>query len=140
VDVTLDQMVPGSELLAELVASPDPNVPYTLIAGDTAIKPAALPPQTERDGASVLQHFLSRLSVNNALRLAADQVFLAPNDIAVAVSSMSALGPTRSPALEVLSIACDHLSYFSDPAGLEALAHALMDAKARETTVVHASE
>jgi pimeloyl-ACP methyl ester carboxylesterase len=128
VDVTLDQMVPGSELLADLAASPDPNLPYTVIAGDTAIKPAALRSQTERDGASVLQRLLRRLSANNALRLAADQVFLAPNDIAVAVASMGSLGPTRSPAVAVLPSACDHLTYFSDSSGLEVLARALAGA------------
>ncbi len=134
VDVTLDQMVPGSELLTDLAASPDPNVPYTLIAGDTAIKPAALQPQTERDGASLLQRLLRRLSVNNALRLAADQVFLVPNDIAVAVASMTTLGPERTPALEILPAVCDHMSYFRDPAGLEALARALAGATARVAT------
>ena len=41
VDVALDQMAPGSELLSDLATSPDPNVSYTVIAGDTAIKPFA---------------------------------------------------------------------------------------------------
>ena len=56
-------------------------------------------------------------------------MFLDSNDIAVGVASMSDLGPAREPALEVRPVACDHISYFRDPAGLEALAHALPGAR-----------
>jgi triacylglycerol esterase/lipase EstA (alpha/beta hydrolase family) len=36
VDVTLDQMRPGAKFLQLLAASPDPGIPYTLIAGNTS--------------------------------------------------------------------------------------------------------
>jgi len=125
IDVALDQMVPGSEFLTELASSHDPGVPYVLVGGDTSLKPAALRPQVNRGGTSLMQRLLNRLSLGEALRLAADQVFLAPNDVAVAVASMSGLGGDRTPPLKILAVSCDHMSYFRDAAGLEALARAL---------------
>src|SRR5262249_23292679 len=112
VDVTLGQMVPGSGFLNNLASSTDPGVRYTIVTGDTAVKPAALLPQQERGGTSIVQRLLSRLSVNDAMRHIADQVFSAPNDIAVAVASMTAIGRARSPRVAVLPAACDHMSYF----------------------------
>lgn len=138
VDVTLDQMIPGSGFLNDLAASPDPKVPYTLITGNTAIRATALRPQSDRDGTSILHRLLSRLkvmirmNVSSALCLVADEIFLAPNDIAVAVASMTALGSERVPAPKILPAACDHISYFRDPAGLEVLAAALAAAQGEE--------
>src|SRR5262249_17942240 len=42
IDVSLDQMKPGSTLLQALATNPDPSIPYTIIAGNTNIIPAAL--------------------------------------------------------------------------------------------------
>ncbi|MFM6282490.1 MAG: esterase/lipase family protein, partial [Dolichospermum sp.] len=42
VDVTLDQMKPSSPFLRTLAASPDPGIPYSVIAGNTSIMRAAL--------------------------------------------------------------------------------------------------
>ena len=114
VNVALDQMIAGSEFLTELATSPDPKVAYTLIAGDTAIKLAA-PPQPELGGMNLVQRLLGRLSAADVLRVAADQVFFAPNDIAVSVSSMTRLGADRIPALAVQPAACDQHVLFPRP-------------------------
>ena len=37
IDVCLDQMEPGSNFLKNLAASPDPNIPYSIIAGNNSI-------------------------------------------------------------------------------------------------------
>jgi hypothetical protein len=47
------------------------------------------------------------------------------NDLAVSESSMRAIAEARKPAYEVRLVACDHLSYFSDSEGLQALALSL---------------
>ena len=41
VDVTLDQMMPDSGFLRDLHASPDPKIPYLMIAGNTSLIPAS---------------------------------------------------------------------------------------------------
>ena len=47
------------------------------------------------------------------------------NDVAVSVASMENIAPGRKPPYEVRPVACDHLSYFRDPAGLKALVEVL---------------
>jgi pimeloyl-ACP methyl ester carboxylesterase len=132
IDVALDEMVPDSSFLTQLAANPDPNppIPYTLIAGNTSIKPAALVMQPERSNTSLVQRLIGRLTPNAALRLVADQIFLKPNDIAVAVDSMTTLGTNRKTTFTILPAACDHLSYFRDPEGLKVLAGVLTGLRA----------
>ena len=140
VDVTLDQMLPGSKTLNELVSSPDPHVPYVMVAGDTAIRPEALRADNQQGGSSVLQRLLNRLSFKGALRLAADQVFFSPNDLAVSVASATSLGSVRSPAPQILQVACDHISFFTDPASLEVLARALTEGESRAASPPSSTE
>jgi hypothetical protein len=47
------------------------------------------------------------------------------NDIAVSVSSMRHLAEGRELACEVRTVACDHMSYFSNAGSLEALSSGL---------------
>ena len=42
---SLSQMEPGSPLLENLAASPDPGVEYHIVAGNTSLSPDALEPQ-----------------------------------------------------------------------------------------------
>ena len=58
VDVTLDQMVPDSGFLKDLHASPDPRVPYLMIAGNTSLIPATIRDEERR---SRLRRLLVRL-------------------------------------------------------------------------------
>ena len=49
------------------------------------------------------------------------------NDIAVSVTSMENIAPGRKPSYDVHPVACDHLSYFRDPAGVKALSTVLAE-------------
>ncbi|NEO13600.1 MULTISPECIES: caspase family protein [unclassified Moorena] len=116
IDVSLDQMQPGSKFLKSLAASPDPGVPYTIIAGNTSIIPAA-----------VVSGQLERLM--QKLRKVVELPFFGqPNDIAVTVQSIKSVSGGRLPQPQTHEVACDHLTYFSDQAGLSALGVALTQA------------
>jgi pimeloyl-ACP methyl ester carboxylesterase len=121
IDVSLDQMNPESEFLKELAAGPDPGVQYTIVAGNTSL---ITPPDEQQQ--SRLQRLLIRLKPQRALHeLTALAFFGAPNDIAVSVASIRSAPEGRLPAPRKSEVACDHLSYFSTEAGLQALAEAL---------------
>ncbi len=118
-DVTLDQMQPGSELLKSLEASPDPKIPYTLIAGDRSVQPKAV--SESEQGDSLLSRLLNKL-VGNASNL----MFLGqPNDLFASLYSLKGLSSKELSSLHVQEIACDHFTYFNTPAGLDALTQAL---------------
>jgi pimeloyl-ACP methyl ester carboxylesterase len=122
--VALNEMISTSKVLAELKYNPDPAIPYVMLAGNTSIIPAAKAPGAGK--ASPFARLLSRLTSPELLHTIANPFFLdEENDIAVAVSSMKNIPPGRKPAFEVRPVACDHLSYFSDPAGLKALVEVL---------------
>jgi pimeloyl-ACP methyl ester carboxylesterase len=123
-DVTLDQMTPGSDFFATLDASDDPGIPYVVLAGNTSIIPAAVPQPGADDG--VLARLLSRLAPSRLLHSATALAFFGqPNDIAVSVNSICNIAADRSPPPQIQQIGCDHITYFSTVAGLEALAAAL---------------
>jgi hypothetical protein len=120
VDVTLDSMQPGSELLKTLWASDDPGVPYTLISGNTTLI------ANVATGDNRVARLLSRVLSPSALHRVAGLAFFGePNDIAVRVESGHRVPMTRTPRPVVVEVASDHLSYFRDPAVLRALADAL---------------
>ena len=48
-----------------------------------------------------------------------------PNDIAVGVASALAVSQARDPAPQQVTVPCDHMTFFSSPAGLDALAKEL---------------
>lgn len=109
IDVTLDQMKPGSGFLTKLSALGDPGVPYTVLAGNTSLAGAA-------DGTAV-----KRL-MKKVLHSTASVAFLwQPNDIAASVTSIGSVGAGWVHAPDVRLVACDHVSYFSSPAGIDAL-------------------
>jgi pimeloyl-ACP methyl ester carboxylesterase len=121
--VALAEMNSQSALLKGLSESPDPGVPYTMLAGNTSLIPAATAGGQEK---SRLARLLARLASPALLHQAANPFFFGqPNDIAVSVASMESVAAGRVPKYEVRPVACDHLSYFRDEAGLRALAEAL---------------
>ncbi|ARV60554.1 caspase [Nostocales cyanobacterium HT-58-2] len=124
IDVSLDQMHPNSEFLQNLAASPDPKIPYTIIAGNTSIIPAAL--QSEAN-----QQFnrVERLVQKLFNRVVAMPFLGQPNDIAVTVDSIKGINSERHPQPQIHEVACDHLVYFIHPAGLTALATAVIQAR-----------
>ena len=100
VDVTLDQMVPDSAFLKDLLASPDPKIPYIIIAGNTSLIPATAADEQRR---SKLKRLLARLWTDRTKYDLADRVFGgADNDIAVSLDSMEYIAGGRGPAFKVL--------------------------------------
>jgi pimeloyl-ACP methyl ester carboxylesterase len=123
VDVTLDQMVPDSGFLKDLYSSPDPKIPYIMIAGNTSLISASAGDEERR---SRLRRLLSKLWADQTKYDLADLFFGgSENDIAVSLASMRGLAEGREPTCEFRLAACDHLSYFRNPEGLRALAQAL---------------
>ncbi|MGC1306039.1 MAG: caspase family protein [Phormidesmis sp.] len=115
-DVSLDQMEPGSEFLAEMAIAPDPGIPYTLVVGNTSL----IEPDEK---ASLKQRLMRKLGQT------IEMPFLhQPNDIAVLVDSITAVPAGRSPAPIELPVACNHLEYFTNPIGLAALSEAVIGA------------
>jgi hypothetical protein len=124
VDVSLDQMKPGSDLLQSLASSPDPGMPYTIIAGNTSIIAAAL----EGDQAGgVFGRLWARIKPGNWLHAVTGPVFFGhPNDIAVSIESIQSVPGNRSPRPKTVApVACDHITYFCTEAGLRALVESL---------------
>jgi hypothetical protein len=69
---------------------------------------------------------MARLTSPDFLHTVANPFFLGQeNDIAVSVASMENIATGRTSPFAVRPAACDHLSYFNDPAGLKALADVL---------------
>jgi len=125
-DYSLEQMRPDSPFLKKLAENPDPGVPYTIIAGDRSIVSKALEFQPDKES-NPLQRLLSNLFGQTKDRVVELAFFSQPNDIAVALTSIKNVSANRSPAPKILlpDTACDHLSYFTHQAGLDALAAAL---------------
>ncbi|MBD2212161.1 caspase family protein [Nostoc linckia FACHB-104] len=111
IDTTLDQMQPGSELLKSLAASPDPGVPYTILAGNTSIIPKAV---------NLMQKLMS-----DAVAL---PFFGQDNDIFATVYSIKQIPEGRSPQPQIYEVGCDHLVYFTNQEGLNALSLAVSQA------------
>ena len=90
--VTLAQMNPTSDFLNSLVASNDPGIPYSIIAGNIYFN-ATLEQQAER------QSILERLQQ----RFVELPFFGEPNDIAVKVDSIKRIPTGRSLLLKLVN-------------------------------------
>lgn len=120
VDNALDQMNPGSDFLKNLADSPKPNVPYSIIAGNTSLITAAL--AEDEHGTTIFSRLWARIKPKPWLHTLTAPIFFGqPNDIAVTVESVCA-APMGDQAIVV---ACDHTTYFNTVAGLEQLAKLL---------------
>ncbi|MEM9091502.1 MAG: caspase family protein [Cyanobacteria bacterium P01_F01_bin.53] len=114
IDLSLDQMQPGSDFLDEIAQSKDPGVPYTLVVGNTSL--------VKVDKTASLKEKI----VNKLWKVAELPFFKQPNDIAVLVESITAIPAGRLPAPKELPTACNHLEYFIHPAGLTSLSTAVV--------------
>ncbi|MCB0191873.1 MAG: caspase family protein [Anaerolineae bacterium] len=121
-DKMLDEMAVSSELLEDLAKGRDPNLPYTIFAGNTSIIEAA---QQAVDGRpSVIERLLRKVNLHNVAGLA---FFNAPNDVAVSVESILTVPDHRTPAPVKVEVACDHMTYFVPTGGLSVLHSVLND-------------
>jgi len=137
VDVSLDQMQPDSEFLQTLASSADPGVAYTIIAGNTSLVAAALKAADADVEKSVEKSTFARLwakiQPKQWLHTATGLAFFgADNDMAASVESIHAVPDDRSPKpVKIQPVACDHVTYFSTAAGLQALAAGLEEERDR---------
>ncbi|MEB3218533.1 MAG: caspase family protein [Nostocales cyanobacterium 94392] len=125
-DNALDQMKIQSDFIQSIAKNPDPKVKYTIIAGDRTIRPEAL--EVVGGNSSKIQRMMGKLfasAVDNVVNMA----FLKqPNDIAVTLESIKSVSLERNPQPIIISpVGCDHLTYFTSQAGLDALVQALGD-------------
>ncbi|WP_207714074.1 hypothetical protein [Scytonema sp. UIC 10036] len=123
VNISINQMHPGSEFLQKLAASPDPKIPYSIIAGNTCVIRAALKAEANQTSSS-----LERLMQKLFHKAVAVPFFSQPNDIAVTVQSMKSVNMERNPQPQIQEVGCDRFGYFTKPAGLNALSQALLQA------------
>jgi hypothetical protein len=123
----LRELLSGSDLLADLASSPDPGIPYTVLAGTTSVLSAAIVPQFMRATTNSLGRLLERLSPGLAAAPGAQDLLGGlPNDLVSVASSGGLFGARRYPA-EVRWVPCDHLTYFTAPAGFQPLAGVLAE-------------
>lgn len=114
VDDALDAMEPGSPLLRALAEDPAPEgVEYVAIAGDSPFG---------ADDARA-RRILGKLRLPGAVLEMVFGEFA--HDVAVAVSSASGVGRTWSSPPPILRAGCNHITYFSSPAGMAAVKKAL---------------
>jgi len=118
---TLQQMDPDdSDFLKELNDGTDPNISYTVIAGNTSLIPKAI----REVQTALLKRVSARFSKQTAFEALNKFLFKEENDIAVSVKNTYGIPGSekwKNPPQQYTA-ACDHLSYFGDPAGLEILA------------------
>jgi triacylglycerol esterase/lipase EstA (alpha/beta hydrolase family) len=119
IDNALDQMQPNSEFLKAIALNQDPQVPYTIIAGDRSV---FIQPQSNR-----LRRLMKKLFTPAINKVIDGLVFGGePNDIAVSLASIKSVNQERSPQAQILpNVACDHMTYFTTEAGLKALTDAV---------------
>jgi pimeloyl-ACP methyl ester carboxylesterase len=132
-DYSLEQMQPDSPILKELAENPDPHVPYTIVAGDRSIVPAATTLQPDKQSIP-LQRLVKKLFGSAVDRVVDLTFFGQPNDIAITLTSIKNISSNRSPQPRILlpDAACDHLTYFDTQAGLDALSKALYPSPNRD--------
>ncbi|MFB2877802.1 caspase family protein [Floridanema aerugineum] len=125
-DYALDQMQPDSLFLQELANNADPGVPYTIIAGDRSLASKAIEVDPNKKSSAV-QRLVQNLFGKTVDRVIDWTFFSQPNDIAVSIASIKSVSCDRTPQPRILlpDAACNHLSYFTDKAGLDAIGMAL---------------
>ena len=106
----LEEMNPASEFIQTLNSSPDPGVPYTIVAGDIRDYKASDDPMMAKLIAKAGRGVLFDLLYQNA-----------GHDIAVSDDSIIGVPDSRTPPPRKQSIICHHLNYFIADAGLEAM-------------------
>ena len=107
---TLEQMNPASDFIQTLNTSPDPGIPYTILAGDVGAYQEPSDPFFDKMMTKAGQSFLFEA-------LFARQA----NDIAVGVESIRRIEGHRAIAPDCRDVACHHLNYFLSEAGQRAL-------------------
>ncbi|MEL7427251.1 MAG: caspase family protein, partial [Bacteroidota bacterium] len=122
---TLKQMNPDSDFLKQLNDGSDPGIPYSIIAGNTKL----IPPAQAEAQATILQKVMARFKSRGHYDALDTLLFKEANDIAVSTESIKEIpGAADRQFPPVVDIcACDHISYFGDPAGLNSMTIVMME-------------
>ena len=100
-----------SKFIKTLNTSPDPGVPYTIVAGDI------------RDYKESADQIMARLVAKVGTGLIFDALYQnAGHDIAVSDDSIRGIADNRTPTPKKQFVICHHLNYFVAEAGLNAMA------------------
>lgn len=112
---SLDELNPASPLLKYLNDGCDPEIPYSIIAGNTSLLP---------EEKTLWKRLISPYDYLDL------GLFHEDNDMAVRVTSILTLknSETRQFVPKKQTIACDHITYFTNPIGLKTLAAMIHDA------------
>lgn len=123
IDVSFDQMRPDSDFIQQLANNPDPQVPYTIIAGNRSLAKAAMEAGEE---SSRLQRLMQKLFGKTVDAVVEPAFWNEANDLAVTAASIKKVREDRDPQPKKLpDTPCDHLTYFTEEPGLHDLAIAL---------------
>lgn len=123
--ITLQQMNADSEFLTKLNDESDPGIPYTIIAGNTQLIPVEYTEKQNTLLKKLMHRFKSRAHYEALDRF----LFKEPNDIAVSTKAIKEIpgAENRTHPPVVVECACDHISYFGDPAGLASIRQVFLD-------------
>jgi pimeloyl-ACP methyl ester carboxylesterase len=111
---SLEQMNPTSDFITKLNSSPDPGIPYTIVAGDI------------RDYDESTDPLMAKLIAKVGQGVVFDLLFQhAGHDIAVSIDSIQSVTDNRTPPPQKQTIICHHLNYFVTDEGLKAMADAV---------------
>lgn len=104
-------MNPDSDFITTLNISPDPGVPYTIVAGDI------------RDFQESADQMTAKLIAKVGTGIVFDTLYQNEgHDIAVSDGSIRGVADDRTPAPKMSNVVCHHLNYFVSEAGLQAMA------------------
>ena len=107
---SLEQMNPTSDFITKLNSSPDPGIPYTIVAGDI------------RDYDESTDPLMTKLIAKVGQGVVFDVLFRnAGHDIAVGIDSIRSIPDNRTPPPQKHSVICHHLNYFVAEDGLKAM-------------------
>ncbi len=125
---TVEQMSPRSNFIQSIATNPDPNVRYTIIAGDRSIRPEALETDPGKQS-SAIKRLMEKLFGSAQEGVVNIVFFQQPNDIAVTLESIKSVSENRTPKPRIIApdAACDHVTYFTTKSGLDALVKALCE-------------
>ncbi|MBC6454527.1 MAG: caspase family protein [Hormoscilla sp. SP5CHS1] len=123
IDISFDQMRPDSDFIQQMANNPDPQVPYTIIAGNRSLAKAAMEAGEE---SSRLQRLMQKLFGKTVDAVVEPAFWYQANDLIATVASIKDVRDDRDPPPKKLpDTPCDHLTYFTGEAGLHDLAIAL---------------
>jgi hypothetical protein len=122
-DDTLDQMGEESDFVQGLYQSPDPEIPYYLIAGATQ----ALTLNVDEDAGVIKKVFKVAMQRRKlaAYDFLSAALFSKQNDVAVNAASMKHIDGARKHTLHVTDVVSDHMSYFVTAESVVALSNVL---------------